>query len=121
DAGNATDAKRIATDVLAAARRSLPENNVRLGPPLFALARAELALGRPAEAETLAREALAIRTALLPPHDPRVLEVKVALVNALAAQARTADAAALHAELTPALASLSSSYGADLRARVGSP
>jgi tetratricopeptide (TPR) repeat protein len=120
DAGNAAEARRIAADVLAAARRSLPEANVRLGAPLFAMARAELALGHAAESEALAREALAIRSALLPARDPRLLEVKVALVNALAAQARVAEAKALSGEIQPVLAGLSSPYAADLRARIGS-
>jgi tetratricopeptide (TPR) repeat protein len=120
DAGNVAQARRIAADVLAAARKSLPEANVRLAAPLFAMARAELALGHAAESEALAREALAIRSALLPARDPRLLEVKVALINALAAQERVAEAKALSAEIRPVLAGLSSPYAADLRERIGS-
>ncbi len=120
DAGHADDAHRIGVDVLAAARKSLPQGNVRLGPPLFALARADLAVGDAREAESLAREVIALRNALLPVYDPRLLEAEVTLVAALAAENRSAEAAALLKQIEPALARLSTPYAADLRGRVGS-
>jgi len=91
-----------------------------LGAPLFALARAELALENAAAAEALAREALAVRSRLLPPHDPRVLEVQVTLINALAAQQRKAEADSLRAEIEQPLKKLASPYANTLRERMAS-
>ena len=48
-------------DALAAARKIYPAASYRLGVPLFALARADLALERNVDAENLLREALAVR------------------------------------------------------------
>jgi serine/threonine-protein kinase len=88
--------------------------------PLFALARANLALKRPEAAEPLLREALAVRTPGYPASDPRVLEVKVALVNALEMLGRVNEQRKLRAEIEPQLKASSSPYAADLRGRLRS-
>ena len=101
-------------------RTALPSGNYRLGAPLFALARAKLALGRPNEAEPLLREALSVRNPPHPADDVRVLEVKVSLAAALAALGRNAESRVLINEVGPPLMASSSPYATDLRARLAS-
>lgn len=118
DAGDAASANSTADLAMSYARKVFPSHYYKLGMPLFAQARARLALGKPAEAEPLLREALAVRSPPHPANDPRVLEVKVALVNALVAQHKDAEAQTLHAEIEPLLKASSSPYAADLLARL---
>jgi serine/threonine-protein kinase len=118
DAGHAADAARVAKDVLATARRTLPEHNMRLALPLYAASRAELANGDANAAESHAREARALRSEILPPDDPRRLEVDVVLAGALQAQGKGDEAAAIERALTPRLAALATPYAADLRRRL---
>ena len=99
-------------------RHVLPANNWQLGTALFALARAELALGHATTAEPLLREALAVRSPPHPANDLRVLEVKVALVNVLAAQNKANEARMLRAEIEPLLKASAALYAADLRERL---
>jgi hypothetical protein len=106
-----------ARQALAYGRKAL-QNNYDLGSPLFAMARAALALERPAEAEPLLREALALRSTVHPRDDPRILEVKVGLINALRAQHKTDEANSLNAEIEPLLAASSTPYAKDLRLRL---
>ena len=118
DAGHIADAEAAATQSLAAARKQGNAANLRLGSPLFALARVKLAQSHPDEAEHLLREALAVRS---PPHplgDPRVLELQVALIDALSASGKESEAAQLRATVDPLLAKLASPYAADLRGRL---
>lgn len=103
---------------LALARRILPPGHFLIATPLFALARAELAVNRHADAEALLREALALRRPLLPASDPRVLEVEVALVAALDGEGRTAPARQLRSEVERHLRSLRTPYADDLRKRL---
>ncbi len=88
--------------------------------PLFALARADLALQRAQAAESLLREALAVRTPGCPAGDIRALEVEVGLVNALEMQGRIGEARTLRAKIEPQLRASSSPYAADLRRRLAS-
>jgi eukaryotic-like serine/threonine-protein kinase len=118
DAGSAAKAHATATKALDSARTALPPRNIGLSNPLFALARANLALERAADAEPLLREALSVRSPPLAPNDPRVLEIKVALVNALNALDRTDEAHALRLEIEPPLRAWASPYAADLRDRL---
>lgn len=120
DAGQAAKAHATATVALAMARKALPPRNIGIGTPLFALARAKLALERAREAEPLLREALALRTPPLADHDLRVLEVKASLVNALAGMGRTDDARALAADIEPLLEKSPSPYARDLLKRMAS-
>ena len=120
DAGDATTAASTAASALIAMRTAVPTGNLKLGLPLFALARAELARGRAREAEPLLREALAARSPPYPDHDPRVLEVQIALVNALAKLGKLDEAHALSAAIEPLLRTWPSPYAADLRARLAS-
>ncbi|HET6546440.1 MAG TPA: serine/threonine-protein kinase [Rhodanobacteraceae bacterium] len=121
DAGDARGAQATATSALTMARKVLPPRNYRLGAPLFALARADIALGRAADAEPLLREALAVRSPPYPADDPRVLEVKVALAVALRALHRGGEARAIEADIDPMLGASTSPYAADLRARLATP
>ena len=118
DAGDVASANSTADLAMRYARKSFPLRYYKLGMPLFAQARARLAIGKPAEAEPLLREALAVRSPPHPADDPRVLEVKVALVNALVAQRKSAEAQALQSEIDPLLKASSSPYAADLLARL---
>lgn len=118
DAGNLAEAHATAIGALALARKALPAGNFRLGPPLFALARVELAMASAGEAESLLHEALALRSAVHPANDPRILEVKVALVNALTTQKKTDEARKLTAEIEPLLLASITPYAADLRERL---
>lgn len=119
DGGNREQAASIADDALSMARSGLPADNYRLATPLFALARAKLALGKPAAAEPLLREALSVRgSPPLPAADLRVLELKVGLAVTLAALGKDAEAQALAAEAKPLLLAQSSPYAKELRARL---
>jgi serine/threonine-protein kinase len=102
------------------ARKALPPRNIGLGQPLFALARAKLALERAAEAEPLLREALAVRSPPLRADDLRVLEVKASLALALAMLGRADEARALRGEIEPLLSASPSPYAKDLVARFAS-
>lgn len=118
DAGDAPTARTSAELGLTLARKALPEKNYQLGSPLYALARADLALGHPDTAEPLLREALAVRSPPYPADDPRVLEVKVALVNALEAQHKDDEARALRGTIEPVLQASKSPYSVDLLERL---
>ncbi|MGH8123738.1 MAG: protein kinase domain-containing protein [Rudaea sp.] len=118
DAGDASAARASAENAVAAARKVYPQGHYRLGLPLFALGRAELALEHAAAAEPLLREALAVRSPPYAADDPRVLEVQVALVGTLREQGKRDDASELQMQIEPLLKSSSSAYFADLRARL---
>jgi len=117
DGGDAAAAQASGEASLALARKILPSGHFLIATPLFALARAELAARRFAEAEPLLREALSLR-AIEPAGDPRVLEVKVALVDALEGQGRAAETRPLREEVEGPLRASRSPYAADLRARL---
>ncbi|HET7925352.1 MAG TPA: tetratricopeptide repeat protein, partial [Rhodanobacteraceae bacterium] len=117
DGGDAASARTSAESSLALARKILPSGHFLIATPLFALARAELAARRFAEAEPLLREALSLR-AIEPETDPRVLEVKVALVDALEGEGRASSAHALRAEIEAPLRASRTPYAAELRARL---
>ncbi|MEO7324438.1 MAG: tetratricopeptide repeat protein [Dokdonella sp.] len=119
DNGNAATAERTADTALAIARSTLRAGHYQLGIPLFALARAKLALGKSSDAETLLREALLVRHSLHPAADPRVLEVQVGLVNVLEALHRTREANALRDQIEPLLRQATTPYAHDLLARLG--
>lgn len=114
DAGDAAAADTIATRARDLARRVFAQGNYRLGLPLFALARAELGLGRAGAAIPLLREALAVRSPPHPARDPRVLEVQVALVAALEATDQHGEAAELRAAILPLLRGDGSPYARQL-------
>ena len=118
DAGDAPAAQTSAEQGLNLARKALSGKNYQLGSPLYALARAELALAHANTAEPLLREALAVRSPPYPAGDPRVLEVKVALVNALEAQHKNDEARTLRTEIEPPLHASKSPYATDLLARL---
>ncbi|MGH8173003.1 MAG: tetratricopeptide repeat protein, partial [Rhodanobacteraceae bacterium] len=118
DMGSIDSAVVTAERALSLARKALPKGHYQLGIPLFALARAELAQGRAADAEPLLREALMVRSPPHPADDPRVLEVNVCLVNALRALHREDEARALRSEIEPVLKASASPYAAELRARL---
>ncbi|MEO5559214.1 MAG: tetratricopeptide repeat protein, partial [Dokdonella sp.] len=111
-------AQRFATDALTLARAVLPAHNVRLGTPLFALARVKAAQASPAEAEALLSEALAVRHPPYPDDDPRVLELQVDRVRALEELGKTDEARILRARIGALLQASSSPYTIDLRARL---
>jgi serine/threonine-protein kinase len=117
DAGAPAQAHETATSALAMARTSLPPRNIGLGQPLFALARAKLALERAGEAEPLLREALAVRSPPLRDDDLRVLEIKSSLALALAMLGRNDESLALRGEIEPLLSASPSPYARDLIAR----
>jgi len=117
DAGFAAQARATAARGVDVAREALPPRNIGLANPLFALARADLALGRAGEAEPLLREALEVRHPLAP-HDPRVLELKVALVQLLESCGMYAEPQRLRSEIEPVLGASGSAYASDLRARL---
>jgi serine/threonine-protein kinase len=114
DAGEPAQAHETATTALAAARTALPSRNIGLGQPLFALARAELALEHAGVAEPLLREALAVRSPPLRADDLRVLEVKASLALALAMLGRDDESRALRGEIEPLLKASPSPYARDL-------
>jgi serine/threonine-protein kinase len=118
DAGDANKAQATAVQALARSRTAFPAKSLRLGSPLFALARADLALGHAAEAELLLREALGVRGPLHPADDLRMLEVQVGLVDALTMQGKKDPAAAVRAKIEPPLRASASPYAADLLARL---
>jgi len=117
DNGDAAAAYATARQALDYGHKAL-QNTYHLGTPLFALARAALAVERASEAEPLLRQALALRSTVHPPDDPRILEIKVELVNALRAQKRQDEAAVLVREIDAPLKMSTTSYSADLRARL---
>ncbi len=119
DNGDAIAAERSAASALAIARRTLRPDHYQLGIPLFALARAKLALGKSSDAEPLLREALEVRHPPHPAADPRVLEVQAGLVNAFEANHRASEARALRDEIEPLLRQARTPYAHDLRARLG--
>ncbi|MEP7043050.1 MAG: serine/threonine-protein kinase [Dokdonella sp.] len=118
DAGDADAALRIATRALDMARSALPPRNYRLGGPLFAQARAELANGHAARAEPLLRETLAVRHPPYPGDDLRVLEVKASLIGALIVLQQDTEARSLRSEIEPLLKASPSPYANDLLARL---
>jgi tetratricopeptide (TPR) repeat protein len=117
DAGDSAAAVASAQHAIDLAAKAYPADDFRRGFALYALARAQLAVARPADAEPLLREALKLRHPPFPATHPRVLEVEVALVQALDAQGRDDEARALRDEITPLLGG-ASPYLADLRARL---
>jgi len=117
DNGDAATAYATAKQALDYGHKAL-QGSYLLGIPLFAMARAALAMERAGEAEPLLRQALALRSSVHAHNDPRILEVKVALVNALTAQQKTVEAKSLAAEIGPLLRSSTRPYLADLRARL---
>jgi len=117
--GDAAMAYATAQQALGYGHKAL-KNNYALATPEFALARAALALDRPAEAEPLLREALALRSAVHPADDPRILEVKVALINSLRALRKIDEARLLAAEVEPLLMASTSPHAAELRERLTS-
>jgi serine/threonine-protein kinase len=120
DAGHVDDAAATATAALQESRKSLPPRNYRLGPVLFALARAQLAQDRAAEAEPLLREALEVRGPPRAADDPRVLEVEVALANALTRLGKADEARTIQQRIEPMLKASASPYAVDLRTRLAS-
>jgi serine/threonine-protein kinase len=118
DAGDGAAARASAEAALRAARRSFSDGHPLVAAALFALARAEIALGNPGTAEPLLREALALRTPLLPADDPRLLEVQVARVGVLEALGRGGEAGPLRTSTTARLRRSRSPYAADLLARL---
>jgi serine/threonine-protein kinase len=118
DAGDAAAAEATANSALDYSRKAFTPDHYKNGFALFALARAELALGRAADAEPLLREALKVRSPPHPATHPNVLEVEVTLAQALAAQHKAVEARALKSTLEPSLQASSSPYAADLRARL---
>jgi len=118
DNGDATTAYATAQQALDYGHKAL-RNTYHLGIPLFALARAALALERASDAEPLLRQALALRSTVHPADDPRILEVKVALIEALAALRKTNEAATLTAQVVPVLQASATPHSADLRKRLG--
>ena len=118
DGGDREAARSSAGKALEAGRSTLPPRHFLLGGPLFALARAELALGNAQDAETLLQEAQQVRQPTHAADDPRMLEVHVARIAALGALRRDREAAALRADVEPRLRAMRSPYAADLRARL---
>ena len=117
DAGETAAALTDARGAVATARRKLPAAHPLLGAPLFALARAELAEGRGADAEPLLREARSVRKDL-PRDNLRMLEIDVALADALAREGRADEASAERAAAAGPLAVSASPYAAMLRERL---
>jgi serine/threonine-protein kinase len=118
DGGDRDAARSSAGKALESARATLPPRHFQIGGPLFALARAELALGNAQNAESLLQEALEVRQPTHAPDDPRMLEVQVARIAALGALRRDREAAALRAEVEPRLGAMHSPYASDLRSRL---
>ena len=118
DAGYPQRARAAAAHALELGRASLPKGNHRLGYPLFALARVELAQEQADAAEPLLREALAVRNPPHPADDPRVLEVKVGLVDALTMLGKTDEAQALRGEIEPLLKASPPPYANELIERL---
>lgn len=105
DSGDAASVHATAEKALAMARDTFPPGNSALASPIYALARADLAVGQPTQAEPLLREALALRCKNGPPEDPRVLQIEVALVGTLDALGKSKEAEALRGEIRPILRS----------------
>ena len=121
DNGAAPQALAAALAAVEAARKTYPAASYRLGVPLFALARADLALERNRDAEPVLREALAVRRPPYAADDPRVLEVQVELVRALRANDKRGEADALKEQIEPLLKANASPYLSDLLARLQAP
>jgi tetratricopeptide (TPR) repeat protein len=119
--GDATTAAVTAQRALDSSHKAFTSDHYKIGFALYALARADLALRRAADAEPLLREALKVRSPPHPATHPRVLEVQVALVQALAAQGKREPASTLTSQIKPRLQASSSPYAADLLARLGTP
>jgi eukaryotic-like serine/threonine-protein kinase len=117
DKGDAAIAYATARQALDYGRKAL-QDTYHLGIPLFALARAALALERASEAEPLLRKALALRSTVHPADDPRILEVKVTLIETLRVLRQTEEAGALTAEVVPVLKASATAYSADLLKRL---
>ena len=117
--GDAAAAYATAQQALDYGRKAL-QDTYHLGIPLFALARAALALERASEAEPLLRQALALRSTAHPVDDPRILEVKVALIEALKALRQIDEAGTLTSEVVPVLQASTTPYSTDLRKRLDS-
>jgi tetratricopeptide (TPR) repeat protein len=118
DAGDVAAAHATALESVALARSVLPRRHLGLSGPLYALARADLAQGRAAEAEPMLREALTLVSPPYPPSDLRVIEIQTALVDALEALGRNDDAGKLRAEIEPALRASRSPYASELLSHV---
>ena len=117
DNGDAAIAYATAHQALDYGRKAL-QDTYHLSIPLFALARAALALERASEAEPLLRKALALRSTVHPADDPRILEVKVTLIETLTVLRQTEEAGALTAEVVPVLKASTTAYSADLLKRL---
>jgi serine/threonine-protein kinase len=100
------------------AQAIFPAKHFNRATPMYALARADLALGRADEAEPLLRETLALRSPPYPPSDLRVVEVKVSLADALFALNRADEARGFREEVEPVLKASDSPYAAELLAHV---
>jgi len=111
-------AEVTAQNALRVARQVYPQAYYRLGVPLLALARVDLALEHAGAAEALLREALAVRSPPYAADDPRVLEVQVELVAALNMSRKHDEAEALRARVEPVLNRSNSPYLRDLLARL---
>jgi eukaryotic-like serine/threonine-protein kinase len=118
DNGQPAEAQITGENALNAARKIYPPKSYRLGVPLFALARADLALERNADAEVLLREALAVREPPYASNDPRVLEVDVELIKAMMANGKVDEANTIKLKMRPLLVAQTSRYAADLRDRL---
>jgi serine/threonine-protein kinase len=118
DNGDAAVAYATAQKALEYGHKAL-QDAYHVGTPLFAMARAALALERASEAEPLLRRALALRSTVHPADDPRILEVKVALIETLTAMRQTDEAGTLTAEVVPVLQASTTPYSADLLERLG--
>jgi serine/threonine-protein kinase len=117
DAGDAAAALASAQQALDFTARTFPADDFRNGFALYALARAQLAAARAADAEPLLRKALKLRQPPFPATHPRVLEIQVALVQALDAQGKHDEARALRGEIAPQLTA-ALPYNQTLRARL---
>jgi serine/threonine-protein kinase len=118
DAGDAAAALATAQSALDYSRKAFTPDHFRNGFALYAVARAELALGRAADAELLLREALKVRAATHPPTHPNVLEVEATLAQSLTTQGKSTEARALAVQIEPWLRASSSPYAAELLARL---
>ncbi len=121
DAGDIAKATKAAQRSVSGMHDAVAAENYQNGYGLFALARAKLADGKPAEAEPLLRDALKVRLPVHAGDDPRTLEVKTALVVALSALGKTDESRNIRAEIEPILKEKAgtSPYLGDLLAWLG--